>query len=198
VEFFYAAGPSGCSYAEALAEARQRGGTVMELRRVVTGTAGFTEEALGDAIPVGSMDFFMLWGTESDRAKVGSQDSEAVLAPYWPAVGGTRWLLVRWAPASVAPEPAGDPGQVEAEIERHLPGLLGSFEADSLGMHTSDTIDYGVCLEGEMWLGLDEGREVHLTPGTCVVQRGTRHVWENRSDRPALMMFVLVGAERPA
>jgi len=173
----------------------------MKLRRVVTGVGAgdseaLTDESLDEAIPVGSMDFFQLWGTEPDKAHLGAADPEPVFAPYWPGPGGTRWLLVRWAPGSDAVEEAGDPAESQAEIERRLPGLLGSFEADSPGMHISDTIDYGICLEGELWLGLDEGREVHLTPGTCVVQRGTRHVWENRSDKPALMMFVLVGAER--
>jgi ribose/xylose/arabinose/galactoside ABC-type transport system permease subunit len=33
-------------------------------------------------------------------------------------------------------------------------------------------------------------------PGTCIVQRGTRHAWHNRSDKAALMMHVLVGANR--
>ena len=47
-----------------------------------------------------------------------------------------------------------------------------------------------------MYLELDDGKAVHLTPGTCVVQRGTRHAWHNRGDRPALMMFVLIGANR--
>jgi hypothetical protein len=46
-----------------------------------------------------------------------------------------------------------------------------------------------------MWLELDDGHQVHLTPGTCVVQRGTRHAWHNRSDKPAFMMYVLIGAD---
>jgi hypothetical protein len=28
------------------------------------------------------------------------------------------------------------------------------------------------------------------------VQHGTRHAWRNRSDKPATMLFVLVGASR--
>lgn len=63
-------------------------------------------------------------------------------------------------------------------------------------MHTSDTVDYGLLLEGEMWMEVDDGKEIRLEPGTCVVQRGTRHAWSNRSDAPALMMFVLVGGRR--
>jgi len=64
------------------------------------------------------------------------------------------------------------------------------------GMHTTDTVDYAICLEGELCLELDNGAEVTLTPGTCVVQLGTRHVWRNKSDRPALMCYVQIGAVR--
>ncbi len=173
----------------------------MQLRRVITrvrddGTASFIKEPLNRSVPIGPMDFYMLWGTEADRTVLGSSDPVSITAPYWPAHGGTRFMLVRWAPHSVAFRDEEDPADVTARADRELPGLLSYFEADSLGMHTSDTVDYGVCLEGELWLGLDEERDVRLTPGTCVVQRGTRHVWENRSDEPALMMFVLVGADR--
>jgi quercetin dioxygenase-like cupin family protein len=75
---------------------------------------------------------------------------------------------------------------------------MGAFEPDHPGIHTSDSIDYGVCLEGEMWLQLDgdERTAVVITPGTCVVQRGTRHSWTNRGDKPATMLFVLIGADR--
>jgi quercetin dioxygenase-like cupin family protein len=72
---------------------------------------------------------------------------------------------------------------------------MGAFEPDQPGMHTADSVDYGLCVEGEMWLELDDGHEVQLTPGTCVVRRGTRHVWHNRSDKPAFMMYVLIGAD---
>ncbi|WP_091515318.1 cupin domain-containing protein [Amycolatopsis sacchari] len=88
------------------------------------------------------------------------------------------------------------PHQLAAEAEERLPGLMGVFEPDSPGMHTTDTVDYGICLEGELHLELDNGKEVKLTPGACVVQQGTRHAWHNRSDKPALMCYVLVGAER--
>jgi hypothetical protein len=31
-------------------------------------------------------------------------------------------------------------------------------------------------------------------PGTVVVQHGTRHAWRNKSDKPATLLAVLVGA----
>jgi quercetin dioxygenase-like cupin family protein len=92
----------------------------------------------------------------------------------------------------------GDPGRLALEIEERLPGMVSAFEPDHPGMHTTDSIDYGLCLEGEMDLELDDGKTVHLTPGTYVVRRGTRHAWHNRGSKPALMMYVLVGANRDA
>jgi hypothetical protein len=37
--------------------------------------------------------------------------------------------------------------------------------------------------------------EVLLKAGDVVVQRGTDHAWENRSNRVARMAFILIGAE---
>ena len=46
-------------------------------------------------------------------------------------------------------------------------------------------------LEGEISLELDTG-EVLLGPGDCVVQRGTRHAWRNRTGTPVKMVAVMV------
>jgi uncharacterized cupin superfamily protein len=61
-------------------------------------------------------------------------------------------------------------------------------------MHRTESIDYGVVIEGEMTLVLD-GDEVELKPGSVVVQRGTNHAWANRSGRPCRMLFVLIDAQ---
>ncbi len=58
-------------------------------------------------------------------------------------------------------------------------------------MHRTESVDYGVVIEGEMTLMLDD-TEVLLKPGSVVVQRGTNHAWANRSGRPCRMLFVLV------
>jgi quercetin dioxygenase-like cupin family protein len=52
-------------------------------------------------------------------------------------------------------------------------------------------VDYGIVLDGEVVLVLDDSETV-LGPGDVVVQRGTVHRWENRTDRTARMAFVLV------
>ena len=55
-------------------------------------------------------------------------------------------------------------------------------------MHRTQTLDYVVVIEGELVLLLDDS-EVTLKPGDVVVQRGTDHAWENRSDRVARAAF---------
>jgi quercetin dioxygenase-like cupin family protein len=60
-------------------------------------------------------------------------------------------------------------------------------------MHRTETIDYGIVLEGEIFLMLDDS-EVHLKAGDVVVQRGTLHAWDNRSDKVTRMAFVLIDA----
>ncbi|KKB64688.1 cupin [Robbsia andropogonis] len=58
-------------------------------------------------------------------------------------------------------------------------------------MHRTESVDYGVVIDGELTLVLDEG-EVALKPGSVVIQRGTNHAWANRSNRVCRMLFVLV------
>jgi mannose-6-phosphate isomerase-like protein (cupin superfamily) len=61
-------------------------------------------------------------------------------------------------------------------------------------MHRTKTLDYVVVIEGEAVLVLDES-ELTLTKGDVVVQRGTDHAWENRSDKVARMAFFHIDAE---
>lgn len=64
-------------------------------------------------------------------------------------------------------------------------------------MHRTESIDYGILIQGELILVLDD-EEVVLRPGSVVVQRGTNHAWANRSGRMARMLFVLIdGAFAP-
>ncbi len=61
-------------------------------------------------------------------------------------------------------------------------------------MHRTETVDYGIVIEGEMTLVLDDS-EVLLRPGSVVIQRGTNHAWANRSGQPCRMLFVLVDGQ---
>ena len=58
-------------------------------------------------------------------------------------------------------------------------------------MHRTETVDYGIMLEGELTLIMDVGETV-IRPGDIVVQRGTNHGWANRSGKPCRIAFVLI------
>jgi quercetin dioxygenase-like cupin family protein len=62
-------------------------------------------------------------------------------------------------------------------------------------MHRTETVDYGIVLDGEVHLVLGDGSATQLHRGDVVVQRGTDHAWENRTDEVARMAFVLVDGE---
>jgi mannose-6-phosphate isomerase-like protein (cupin superfamily) len=61
-------------------------------------------------------------------------------------------------------------------------------------MHRTKTLDYVLVIEGEVVLVLDD-TELVLNRGDVVVQRGTDHAWENRSDKVARMVFFHIDAE---
>jgi quercetin dioxygenase-like cupin family protein len=176
----------------------------IEPRLVVTGhnsdgAAVFVEDRHPEPVRVQALpgaDFYLMWGTPDGHAKVGEKDAAPVVRPYFPGLGASRVIFLRWAPHSSEPQPVADPASVAAEVAEKLPGLTDPFEEGGDGMHTTDTVDYAICLEGELCLELDDGAETTLTPGTCVVQLGTRHRWKNKTDRPALMCYVQIGAVR--
>jgi len=61
-------------------------------------------------------------------------------------------------------------------------------------MHRTESVDYAVVLSGEVTMLLDD-TEVQLKAGDVVIQRGTNHAWSNRSDKPVLMLYVLIDGE---
>jgi hypothetical protein len=68
----------------------------------------------------------------------------------------------------------------------------GGQNAFSSPIHRSQTLDYGVLLEGERTLLLDHGEHI-LSPGDVVIQMGNWHGWSN-PNLPSLMAFIMLGA----
>ncbi|SJM29342.1 cupin domain-containing protein [Mesorhizobium delmotii] len=124
--------------------------------------------------------------------------SDPTLPPIMipPARGETRLMIVRFPPDTVMASASFDPVAADAEQRQHLPGLAELFEPHAPGMHTTDTVDYDIVLDGEIWLELDDGAEIYLRQGDVAIQCGTRHAWRNKSTTPVTMAFVLVGATR--
>jgi mannose-6-phosphate isomerase-like protein (cupin superfamily) len=177
----------------------------VNVRRVVTGhRADGTATVVDDGPPPRSHDFVaidgmretLVWVTAAGAAIVADGADPTPSARDLPGTGGTRFAIVRFPPDAVYADPAFDGAAAAAEHLRVSPELAALFEPDAPGMHTTDTVDYAIVLEGEIWLELDDDELVHLARGDVVVQNGTRHAWRNRSGEPATVAFVNVGAER--
>ena len=83
-------------------------------------------------------------------------------------------------------------------VAGHLLRILEVYPPKAGGkrtvMHRTQTLDYVVVIEGELVLLLDDS-EVTLRQGDVVVQRGTNHAWENRSDKVARAAFFHMDAQ---
>jgi quercetin dioxygenase-like cupin family protein len=61
-------------------------------------------------------------------------------------------------------------------------------------MHRTQTIDYGIVLEGELTLIVDRG-EATAKAGDIIIQRGTNHAWANRSGETCRVAFILIDGQ---
>ena len=176
----------------------------MNVRRIVTGRNSEGKSvfvSIGpaprshDYVHIPGMSNTEVWATPplpSLAAKV--EDPTLASRSVIPEVGGTQFVFLKLPPNSVMQSPQFDGRAAGEENLKVIPGLAETFEPD--GMHTSDTIDYGIVLDGEVWLELDDGRTEHLHRHDVIIQNGTRHAWRNKGDRPALLAFVCIGASR--
>lgn len=57
--------------------------------------------------------------------------------------------------------------------------------------HKTQSLDYAICLEGEIYAMMDEG-ETLMRAGDILIQRATNHSWSNRSDKYCRMAFILL------
>ncbi len=121
-------------------------------------------------------------------------------APVTRTVGGGSVFHEVWNTTGPRPpiepkEP--EPTQFHAEVPPPPDGSIIRYVEIPAGarspMHRTETVDYGIVLSGEVYLVL-EGAETCLRTGDVVVQRGTTHAWENRSNEPSTMVFVLIAA----
>src|SRR5262245_28785459 len=132
-----------------------------------------------------------LWLTDSVPASnAGVHDPVPDgMIPRIPPVhrGGTVLRIVDFAPERLQRT---DPNELARRGVKTTPDR----SAKDPGFHATDTVDYAICLEGEIWAVLDEG-ETLMRAGDVLVQRGTYHAWSNRSGRVCRMAFVLIDAE---
>ena len=112
-----------------------------------------------------------------------------------PGPGGTSLHFVTFPPGSVFADPSFDGTAAQEEALIRLRGLADHFEKEDPGMHKTNTVDYAVVYDGEIWLELDDAKTIHLKRGDVVVQNGTRHAWRNKATKPVTMLFFLNGAK---
>lgn len=111
-----------------------------------------------------------------------------------PGPGGTSLHFVTFPPDSTFADPSFDGAAAREEALIRLRGLADHFEKEDPGMHKTNTVDYAVVFDGEIWLELDDSETLHLKRGDVVVQNGTRHAWRNKGTKPVTMLFFLNGA----
>lgn len=177
------------------------------VRRVVTG-----HDAAGRAIiqsdsaaprvqqiggPAGPM-FHEVWNTTATPVPIDAASGEPhedgiKLAP---PKGGTRIRVL-----DIPPEGDTIRTMTPEEARAHF-AEVGAGDASAHSgsdtrhalMHRTETVDYGIVIEGELVLIMDEG-ETTVRAGDIVIQRGTNHGWSNRSDRNCRIAFVLIDGE---
>jgi hypothetical protein len=139
----------------------------------------------------------LVWATSPTPAvPIEGNESVSAQTSFIPEPGGTRLIFVTFPPDSVSSRSDFNPAAAGGEYLQQVPDLAMKFEPDHPGMHTTDTVDYGIVLDGEVWLELDDGKQIHLKTHDVIIQNGTRHAWRNKSGRPVKMAFVLIGARR--
>jgi len=149
------------------------------------------------------LTFYELYSTEGTPQLTGLEaDPMLQKTKAFPEPGGTKFRLISYPPKRPPgwkPPPGVTFDTAIKELGDKVPGMADHFERSPLearGMHTTDTIDYGVVVRGEMTLELDDGKVIQLRQGDCIVQNGTRHRWRNPGSEPCLMAFVSVGGKR--
>jgi mannose-6-phosphate isomerase-like protein (cupin superfamily) len=175
----------------------------MEIRCVVTGRDASGKSVMVRNAPVEPVtvaalpgyEFRRLWGSDS-VPELPSDGAPTAQPRYFPPRNGFRFGFFTIPPDTSTSLEQLDTASALAEIEQKLPGMTEVLEPDHPGMHTTDTVDFDVVVSGEVFLELDDGAEVLLRAGDCVVQNGTRHAWRNRSSAKCVVAFALVGAER--
>lgn len=172
------------------------------VRRIVTG-----HDAQGNAIiqsdappervmtlPHNGPTFHEIWNTRETPARIdrGSGEPREEGITLSPPRHGTRIRVL-----DIPPESAATP--VDGALARELFAAVGAASALSAGtgkarhphMHRTESVDYGIVLDGEITLLVDEGETV-VRAGDIVVQRGTNHGWANRSGRNCRIAFILI------
>ena len=171
-----------------------------DIHRVVTGhdAKGRAIVAIDGRLPsvrelqaLPGMVFHEVWETDETPARVDNGDDPTVGPVLHQAPkNGTRIRFVDFPPDAEHQLQAEQMTALFAEVNGSA-NLTADGRSPHPMMHRSESVDYGVVIEGEVTLILDAS-EVSLRSGSVVVQRGTNHAWSNRSAKPCRMLFIQI------
>ena len=138
------------------------------------------------------MSVVELWKTHQTPVDLGTRNDAPEEGPLslTPPPRGSVFRIAEFPPE---PDEGTRLEDAAAMFEKMGAGLAsgGKTDARSALMHCTDTMDYGIVLEGEITMLVDDGAVV-LRAGDVVIQRGSNHGWVNRSGRYCRMAFVLI------
>jgi hypothetical protein len=182
-------------------ELSKRGKKPTAYRRIVTGNVNGRSVVQSDE-PLPAYEFKTVPGYEHTLIWVNPETPDLSKEQRFdrypesvvPGPGGTSLHFVTFPPASVFADPSFDGEAAQKESLVRLPGLADHFEKEDPGMHKTNTVDYAVVYEGDIWMELDDAEILHLNRGDVVVQNGARHAWRNKGPKPVTMLFFLNGA----
>ena len=175
----------------------------MDIKCVVTGQNESGKSVIIRSTPVEPIrlallpgyEFHRVWGSDS-VLELPSDGTPPPQPRYFPPKGGFRFLFFTIPPDATVRAAQVNTAAALEEMHQKLTGLMDVMELDHPGTHTTDTVDFDVIVSGEAYLELDDGAEILLKAGDCVVQNGTRHAWHNRSSEKCVISVAIFGAHR--
>lgn len=178
--------------------------TLTPIHRVVTGHAadGKAIVASNGPLPavvelaaIPGMIFHEVWETHGMPAPVDNAgDPTTGPTMHGPPRNGTRIRFVDLPPDANFLDDAAPRMKALFEEVNNVEGLTTKPDSPHPMMHRTEAVDYGIVIEGELTLVLDD-EEVPLKAGSVVVQRGTNHAWANRSGKVCRMLFIQIDGQ---
>lgn len=160
------------------------------VRRIVTGTDAQGRSFIQSDGPApnvfqasGRPTAHVLWATGQARAPGDEPAPKGHAFPFH-SPGGSLLRIVDFPP---------DGCYDQDELLKFLDesGVRDRRQPRHFWFHKTESLDYAIVLEGEIYAMLDEG-EVLMRAGDVLIQRATNHSWSNRSDKSCRMAFVLL------
>lgn len=133
-------------------------------------------------------DFWETFDSPADNS--GDADNADREVHLEPCATGSIFRVVEFPPDSAWKDNA-DPEAAFAAIQA---GHAADTSSDDPGMHKTDSVDYALVLDGEIWAVMDTEERL-MKAGDVLIQRGTNHAWSNKTENNCRVMFVLSGAK---